>query len=90
MKTVIFFGNRACPFCQRVLYKLEKTNTTFEFNEVPMERSVRGMTIYTGPSPDLKGKLFKEIFNGDISIPKMIVDGQKIMDSQDMINILNS
>jgi glutaredoxin len=86
---IIFFGNEACPYCQRVLSKLEEKGVSFEFNEIPMDRSVRGEIVYSGSSEGLKGKTFGSLFDRNISIPKMIVDGKTFLESDEMVAYLD-
>jgi len=68
---------------------LDEKKVEYEFNEVPMDRTIRGNYVYSGDKKELVGKSFSDIFDNNISIPKMILaNGKKLLDSSEMVNHL--
>tara|TARA_Y100000310_G_scaffold256108_1_gene263815 strand:+ start:3996 stop:4259 length:264 start_codon:yes stop_codon:yes gene_type:complete len=86
MEKITLFANESCPYCQRVIAALKEHNKEYEFVEIPMDREER-------PSTKYKDTTYGELFDNNISIPKMIIEGEeqkKFTDSQDMIDHLEN
>jgi|TARA_B100002003_G_C13921927_1_gene448234 glutaredoxin len=83
MEKITLFANESCPYCQRVIATLKQHNKEYEFVEIPMDREERPATKY-------KDTTFGELFDNNISIPKMIIEQTKFTDSQDMIDHLDN
>ncbi|MDA1197154.1 MAG: glutathione S-transferase N-terminal domain-containing protein [Nanoarchaeota archaeon] len=86
MTKITLFANEACPYCQKVIAALKAHNKEYEFVEIPMDRSQR-------PATEHNGKTYADLFNDNVSIPKMIIENgeqKKFFDSQDMIDHLEN
>lgn len=89
MARLIFFGDERCPYCKKALDAL--SGKDFEHVLVPVDgpREARAEVRYAGGAPEVRGKSFGELFDGDLSIPKaiVIVDGKTtvLMDSDEVV-----
>ena len=89
MARLIFFGDEKCPYCKKALNSLAGKYFEHVLVSVDIPKEERSEVRYLGGAPEIRGKSFGEIFNGDISIPKgvVIVDGKVtvLMDSDEVI-----
>ncbi len=79
---IVFFGAEWCPYCQKVLGAMREKQLEFEFVEMPHDHEAR-------KSVKWQEKSFEELFDGNLSIPKMLVNGKKIMGSDEGVAFVN-
>ncbi len=89
MARLIFFGDERCPYCKKALDSLSGKDFEHVLVPVDIDREERTEVRYAGGAPEVRGKSFGELFDGDLSIPKavVIVDGKVtvLMDSDEII-----
>ena len=78
MPKPIFFGATWCPYCQRAMAALKAHGIAYELVSMPRDHGERAGVTW-------KGKKFKDLFDGDLSIPKMLVGDDRFMGSDEII-----
>lgn len=73
MARLIFFGDERCPYCKKALDSLSGKDFEHVLVPVDIERDKRSDVRYAGGAPEVRGKSFGELFDGDLSIPKAVV-----------------
>ncbi len=89
MAKLIFFGDEKCPYCKKALNALGGNEFEHVLVSVDIPRDERADVCYLGGTPEVRGRSFGELFEGDLSIPKaaVIIKGKvtTLMDSEEII-----